>query len=252
MNSTGDITMSLSGNCQSCRGSAGLPFLVAVVSRHLAPRHILPLACFICVLLMSISRALGQDCNANGIPDACDIDCGMMGGACDVPGCGLSSDCNANAIPDDCEFVPPVLFVNKSALGANDGSSWADAFTDLQTALCVAEGNPAVITQIWVVGGTYTPAGPAGNRGATFQLLNGVGVFGGFAGTETLLSERDPVANVTTLSGDLNGDDVPVADPANLLTEPTRAENSFHVVTGSLTDATAILDGFTISGGNAN
>ncbi len=43
------------------------------------------------------------DCNQTGIPDWCDVDCGTPGGACDVPGCGLSSDCTTNAIPDECE-----------------------------------------------------------------------------------------------------------------------------------------------------
>ncbi|MFQ5491706.1 MAG: hypothetical protein ACE5GE_13390, partial [Phycisphaerae bacterium] len=43
------------------------------------------------------------DCNVNGIPDLCDIDCGPLGGSCDVPGCGLSIDCNANGTPDECE-----------------------------------------------------------------------------------------------------------------------------------------------------
>jgi hypothetical protein len=54
------------------------------------------------------------------------------------------------------------------------------------------------------------------------------------------------------LSGDLNGDDAEVADPENLFDETTRAENSYHVVTGSLTDNSVVLDGFTITGGNAN
>lgn len=87
--------------------------------------------------------------------------------------------------------------------------------------------------------GTYRPAGPAGDRNATFQLKNGVAIYGGFAGTETLLSQRDWVTNVVTLTGDLNGDDLTVGN----------SENSYHVVTGA-TGAT--LDGVTISGGNAN
>jgi predicted outer membrane repeat protein len=56
----------------------------------------------------------------------------------------------------------------------------------------------------------------------------------------------------TILSGDLNGNDVDVPDPCDLLDEPTRAENSYHVVTGSLSDETAVLDGFTITAGNAD
>ncbi len=44
-----------------------------------------------------------SDCNANGVPDSCDLDCGEPGGPCDVPGCGTSADCARNCIPDECE-----------------------------------------------------------------------------------------------------------------------------------------------------
>ncbi|MHC4424661.1 MAG: hypothetical protein ACYSYV_01045 [Planctomycetota bacterium] len=56
----------------------------------------------------------------------------------------------------------------------------------------------------------------------------------------------------TVLSGDLNGDDVAVVDPEDLEAEPTRAENSYHVITGSGTDETTVLDGFTVTAGNAD
>lgn len=45
------------------------------------------------------------DCNDNGIPDECDIDCGEPGGPCDVPGCGQSADCQPNGIPDECDIA---------------------------------------------------------------------------------------------------------------------------------------------------
>lgn len=43
------------------------------------------------------------DCNQNGLPDDCDLNCGSPGGACDLAGCGLAEDCNGNGVPDDCE-----------------------------------------------------------------------------------------------------------------------------------------------------
>ncbi|MEK6677345.1 MAG: thrombospondin type 3 repeat-containing protein [Planctomycetota bacterium] len=43
------------------------------------------------------------DCNQNGLSDACDLDCGLVGGACDRPNCGLSMDCDENGIPDVCQ-----------------------------------------------------------------------------------------------------------------------------------------------------
>ena len=64
-------------------------------------------------------------------------------------------------------------------------------------------------------------------------------IYGGFSGTETLLNQRDPASNVTTLSGDIG-----------VLANVT--DNSYHVVTSSGTNNSAILDGFTITGGNAN
>jgi hypothetical protein len=140
-----------------------------------------------------------------------------------------------------------VLHVKADAAGANDGTTWADAYNDLQLALDVAEPGD----EIWVAAGTYIPT-KSGSRAATFRLRSGVGVYGGFVGTETDRSQREPGANETVLSGDLNGDDVVVAKPLNLIDEPTRSDNSYHVVTGSGTDETAVLDGFVITGGNAN
>ena len=75
---------------------------------------------------------------------------------------------------------------------------------------------------------------------------------GGYAGFGELdPNERDIKLYETILSGDLDGNDVQVNDPCDLLDEPTRAENSYHVVTGSGTEQNAVLDGFTITGGNA-
>ena len=88
---------------------------------------------------------------------------------------------------------------------------------------------------------TYTPTAGT-DRSATFQLIDGVSIYGGFAGSEASLGERDWETNETILSGDLLRDDGP--DFTN------NSDNSFHVVTGSGTDGTAILDGFTITAGN--
>ncbi len=137
------------------------------------------------------------------------------------------------------------LFVDGGAPAGGDGSSWANAYNYLQDALDATQSDDA----IWVAQGTYNPDQGAGHtpgdRRATFQLINSVSIYGGYAG----LGEPDPNARdinmyKTILSGDLNGDDGP--NFAN------NGENSYHVVTGSSTDATAILEGFTITGGNAN
>ncbi len=135
-----------------------------------------------------------------------------------------------------------VIYVVPGGAGAQTGADWASA-KDLQAALQSATSGD----QIWVKAGTYKPT-PSSDRGATFQLKSDVALYGGFAGAEASLGQRDIAANVSILSGDLLGNDSGAVASNN----PTRGENSYHVVTGSGTDDTAILDGFTISSGNAN
>ncbi len=123
-----------------------------------------------------------------------------------------------------------VIYVNAAAAGLNNGSSWANAYKSLQSALTAAAGGQ----QIWVAKGTYRPA--TTDRTVSFVLKNGVAVYGGFAGTETLLSQRNFTTNLTVLSGDIG-------------TLGIATDNSYHVVDGSGVDSTAILDGFTIMDG---
>jgi hypothetical protein len=145
------------------------------------------------------------------------------------------------------------VYVDADAAGANNGTNWQDAFNYLQDALAIAEAND----QIWVAEGTYKPdanttnPGGTSQREATFQLISGVAIYGGFAGGKSSLDERDIELYETILSGDLDENDIDVNDPCDLLNEPTRKDNSYTVVTGSATDLTAVLDGFTISGGIA-
>ncbi|MFM1823087.1 MAG: hypothetical protein RI967_1353 [Planctomycetota bacterium] len=135
-----------------------------------------------------------------------------------------------------------IRFVNAGlTTGANDGSSWENAYRGvggLATALAASVSGD----EIWVVKGTYRPT-TGTSRTVAFTLKSGVGIYGGFAGSERKREQRDPDANLTTLSGDLLGND---SGTANL------TDNSYHVVVGSGASATAILDGFTIRAGNAN
>ena len=133
------------------------------------------------------------------------------------------------------------IHVNAASEGPYDGQSWATAFGDLQEALSIAQPN----TEIWVAEGVYTPDRGTRAREASFRLKDGVRLFGGFAGTETTIHQRDPNENETVLSGDLTGNDGP--DFVN------NDENSYHVVTSSSTNnGVVVLNGFTIIGGNAN
>ncbi len=150
---------------------------------------------------------------------------------------------------------PDLLHVDSDAIGANNGLSWEDAFNHLQDALAAASSG----CEIRVAEGIYKPDedldDPAGtgDRDATFQFKDGVTIKGGYAGWgEPDPNARDIDAHETVLSGDLDGDDVDVNEPCDLLTEPTRGENSYHVVTGDNVDANAVLDGFTIKAGNSD
>lgn len=142
------------------------------------------------------------------------------------------------------EHKSPVRFVDGTATGANSGRTWSDAYDNLRDALRDAEVAAGETREIWVATGTYSPADAGGNRSASFHLLSGVSLYGGFLGGETHLDQRDPMSNPTLLSGDLDRNDG--KSFAN------NAENSLHVVIGSDTDMTAVLDGFTIIGGNAD
>ena len=149
-----------------------------------------------------------------------------------------------------------IIYVDDDANGLNDGTSWTKAYNYLQDALADANSSAKPV-EIRVAQGIYKPdqgvGQTPGNRDATFQLINGVTIKGGYAGTGYPdQNARDIKLYETILSGDLNGDDVNVGDPCDLWNEPSRAENSYHVVTGSNTDANAVLDGFTTTAGSAN
>ncbi|UCF16815.1 MAG: hypothetical protein JSW59_05010, partial [Phycisphaerales bacterium] len=153
-----------------------------------------------------------------------------------------------------------VIYVDAGAgfPGADDGSSWANAFRYLQDALRAASSGD----QILVAQGVYKPDQgtyqPPCERTATLQLINGVAIRGGYAGFgEPNPDARDIELYETVLSGDLRGNDTDFNDSDwqhvyDYTSDPSRADNSYSVVTGSDTDSTAILDGFTITGGNAN
>ena len=139
-----------------------------------------------------------------------------------------------------------IIYVDADANGLNTGSTWENAFNYLQDALTTASNGD----EIRVAQGIYKSDQGAGitpgDREATFQLINGVNLKGGYAG----FGEPDPnVREVklyeTILSGDLNGDDGVPPYWSN------KHENSYHVVTSKAADASALLDGFTISGGFA-
>jgi len=161
--------------------------------------------------------------------------------------------CPAGAASDDLTSFQGIRYVDDDAPGpVYNGSSWQTAFRYLQDALGPAQSGQT----IRVAQGIYMPdqgnGATPGDRQATFQLKNGVTLRGGYAGWGAPdPNARDIQGHETILSGDLNGNDVETIDPCDLVREPTRAENSYHVVTSSATEPNAVLDGFTIRSGHA-
>jgi len=132
------------------------------------------------------------------------------------------------------------IYVNQDALGANDGTSWENAFVDLQTAIDNAQEND----QVWVKGGTYKPAMSMSPDSNWFEINHGLELYGGFDGTETLLEERDWMVNETILDGDILDDDV-AGDFLSF-----RTDNAAHVLR-IFNDERNIIDGITVTGGQA-
>ncbi|UCE59471.1 MAG: right-handed parallel beta-helix repeat-containing protein, partial [Phycisphaerales bacterium] len=163
------------------------------------------------------------------------------------------------------EYTPPLLVDIDAVDGNQDGSSWENAFLDPAEALAVARDSAGAVTEIWVAAGEYPPTG--GDRTASVELVDGVGVYGGFAGTEIFREDRNVKDNQTILSGDRNGDDASVAcgnDSPDCdsfggrcvedfcIIADNNGDNVYHVVTASGVGPTTVLDGFTVTAGNAN
>ena len=140
---------------------------------------------------------------------------------------GLLLVCNAVS-------AQSVIFVDRDATGANNGSSWTDAYKSLQNAL----GASAAGDEIWVAKGIYKPTNGS-DRTISFDLVSGVALYGGFNGTEVTRDERDWTLHETILSGDVgvSGDSL---------------DNSYNVLTAISANSSTALDGFTIQHGKAS
>lgn len=163
---------------------------------------------------------------------------------------------NNEEISDDSDIsdedsIPELLrvYVKIDATGKDDGTSWEDAYTDLQEAI----NNASEKSEIWVAKGVYKPKtvvldipptpqkGEEGyDRYRHFSLKNNLTVLGGFTGNETQKNQRNWKINETILSGDLDGS----GDLSD--------KDAYHVMLNINIYETAVLDGFVITGGNAN
>ena len=171
---------------------------------------------------------------------------------------------------DDDDFpygpCPSVLYVDVTQTGLTpDGLSWATAFPVLQDAIDIATICAGGPTQIWVADGTYYPTeihdvDQDGDevREKAFYINKVMKIYGGFAGDEMSVEQRDIKVHQTILSGDLDQNDVVNIAVADLNTHTTRVDNVFHVVIIDGTSANGnisidcVIDGFSIVGGNAD
>ena len=179
-------------------------------------------------------------------------------------GIAYANGANTGFFPLNVQIIYPIypdangiVYVDHTQSG--NGSSWTNAYPNLADPLLQAAISGTLITQIWVAEGTYYPMHTAdgydltgqvfdvsdGGRDNAFVLVPDVKIYGGFAAP--LPTGTTPPALGTTgrngetiLSGDINGDGTPNG-------------NTYHIVIGvGISNANTLIDGFTISGGNAN
>ena len=194
---------------------------------------------------LTISEAGNGD-----LQGACCLDFGGSGAECYITtrvkcladGGTFYQDSTCSEI--SCGVVASTLwYVNLNSTNPGSGTSWSSAFLDLQDALDVAASGD----QIWIAQGVYYPTDTAGSndtREASYRLIAGVEIYGGFAGDEIDITERLPYFNQVHFSGDLNGDDGGSGD---------NTENAFHVfIADNLVGEPPILDGIFIRQGNAD
>ena len=135
-----------------------------------------------------------------------------------------------------------ILYVDEKSASRQDGKSWETAYARLQDAIDMAQKGD----EIWVAEGIYKPTDTIDgttDRHKSFILKEGVSLYGGFAGDEISKEKRDWENRQTILSGDLNSNDQGFEG---------NEENSFHVIVGNKLSSETILDGFIVTGGNAD
>ena len=170
---------------------------------------------------------------------AFNVDCTAAPGAVEIPCNGIDENCDGT---ENITFAGNRMYVDKNATGTGDGMSWANAIPSLQDALRIVECTLPV-TEIWVAAGTYYPDEGFGiqdnDQQSRFTLVEGIDLYGGFAGTETALDQRDYNANRTILSADFNQNGV-----------NEESTDGFYLLFAKniSNDSGTRLDGFTLSG----
>lgn len=156
-------------------------------------------------------------------------------GDCD---CLIVNDMGAYEVSTTPECNDGIIHVLQSAPPGGDGQSWDTAFNSLAEAMNGASCDSV----FWIGAGVYTPDLAGQDKTQSFQVMGKMELYGGFAGGETSLEQRDPTSNMTVLSGDLNGDDGPGFqnrdDNAETVVRVTAAED-------------VVIDGIVVTGGES-
>ena len=155
-------------------------------------------------------------------------------------------------------------YVSPNGSGTKDGLSWTNTMS-LESALTAAKAGD----QIWVLGFEQIDASDKlyiTPTTAGFTLKSGVQLYGGFAGTETSINDRETLGKAyqmkyrSVLSGDINRDDE--VDPNNFIfpENTSREDNANHVLilnafrdnANNTNSNRTVVDGLTIAGGHSS
>ena len=132
-----------------------------------------------------------------------------------------------------------IIYVNPTATGANDGSSWANAFTNLSQALDEAINNTSTADSLYIAEGIYIPDVSSITGYRVFPCPDQTALFGGFPATgNPTFADRDWVAHPTVLEGDVQGNDNGTTN--------TRSDNARRLV---ILESFGRLDGLIIRNG---
>lgn len=173
-------------------------------------------------LLSALTAATG-DCD--------DANAAIHPGAADI--CG-------NGIDENCSGPITRLYVNRSALAGGSGETWACAIKELRDAVALANNSPSV-TEIFVAKGVYKPTAGTDRNASISINRRGLTIVGGFVGNEESMGQSDPLANITTISGDIG-------------VEGNMADNSYHLLRIPAVEVNRYLmiRGLQFDKGNAN
>lgn len=126
------------------------------------------------------------------------------------------------------------IYVVPGGSGTKDGTSWANAMEDIQSAINTAKTtctNTKTPQEVWVKAGIYS------TKTAAIIMKDSVSVYGGFAGTETSLNDRVKGTNPWDYTNETILD----------------GENTYRCVESAAKfNYPTIMDGFIIKNGNGN